>query len=68
MLRTPAVSSGGLRRFNACVELEIEPEPSAEERAAILAALEVNAVDATPVPRWGLPDLDLGHADDPTGA
>jgi hypothetical protein len=57
------------RRFNACVEVEIQPEPSAEERAAILAALEeVGGIAATPESPWGLPELDQSHADDPTGA
>jgi hypothetical protein len=51
------------------VEVEIQPEPSAEERAAIMAALEeVGGIAATPESPWGLPELDQSHADDPTGA
>lgn len=69
MRRTPAVSSVGQRRFNACVELEIEPEPSAEERAAIQAALEEVTAPAAELPsRWGRPELEQETADDATGA
>ena len=41
------------------VELEIDPEPTPDERAAIVAALEqVGALAAEPASRWSQPDLD----------
>jgi hypothetical protein len=51
------------------VELEIDPEPSPEERAAIVAALEqVAALASGPVSRWGGPELDEELADLDSGA
>lgn len=50
------------------MELEIDPEPSVEERAAILAALEqVGTLAAEPAPHWGRPELEQEPTDPPTG-
>jgi hypothetical protein len=51
------------------VELQIEPEPSPEERAAIVAALEQTAALGANLPSpWGLPELDDEPAAQPPGA
>jgi hypothetical protein len=50
------------------VEVQIDPEPSAEERAAILAALEQEGTFAAePAPHWGRPELGQERTDPPTG-
>jgi hypothetical protein len=50
------------------VELEIEPEPSPEERAAIAAGLEqVRALAAEPASRWGRSELDQELVDPENG-
>ena len=52
------------RRFNASMELRIDPEPSAEERATIVAALEqAGVLGAEPASAWDRPSL----VDEPLG-
>jgi hypothetical protein len=51
------------------VELHIEPEPTPEERAAIVAALEETAaLGADPRSGWGRPELADELSTQPDGA
>lgn len=50
------------------VELEIDPQPSPDERAAIVAALEqIGILAAEPASRWGRLELDQELEDPATG-
>jgi hypothetical protein len=51
------------------MELQIDPEPSPEERAAIVAALEeVGVIGAEEAPAWGRPAFDDEVSEPPPGA
>jgi hypothetical protein len=50
------------------MELEIDPEPSPDERAAIVVALDqIGTLAAEAASRWGRPELDQELEDPATG-